>query len=232
MLVHLVAAATLASAIVLLLARAAAENVVPLPAFDIGSVGADPVADRPEGWGVTSPGDTSRPSGPSAGESRSTLDPTPSVAGVPGGGSQPVDGHASTGARGSGGGSGGRGAGHGPGGYSAAAPVAQVSASGDADQDSDGVPDDRDNCRAASNPEQRDADGDGFGDECDEQEEDCCEPCVGSCIEFINESACGAGGCSDPNLQQLIKFICKDVLCGPNSLAGIPCEFEFPDVIP
>src|SRR5262249_40276370 len=35
------------------------------------------------------------------------------------------------------------------------------------DSDGDGVPDRRDNCREQPNPDQRDADGDGFGDVCD-----------------------------------------------------------------
>jgi uncharacterized protein (TIGR03790 family) len=36
-----------------------------------------------------------------------------------------------------------------------------------ADSDGDGVPDRRDDCREQPNPDQRDADGDGFGDPCD-----------------------------------------------------------------
>ena len=35
------------------------------------------------------------------------------------------------------------------------------------DRDGDGVPDDTDNCPALANPDQEDADGDGFGDACD-----------------------------------------------------------------
>lgn len=35
------------------------------------------------------------------------------------------------------------------------------------DSDGDGIPDDRDNCIAAFNPDQRDSDGDGFGNRCD-----------------------------------------------------------------
>ena len=37
----------------------------------------------------------------------------------------------------------------------------------EADEDSDGISDDDDNCPATSNPEQTDADGDGYGDACD-----------------------------------------------------------------
>jgi len=36
-----------------------------------------------------------------------------------------------------------------------------------ADGDGDGVPDRRDDCREQPNPDQRDADSDGFGDPCD-----------------------------------------------------------------
>jgi len=45
--------------------------------------------------------------------------------------------------------------------------VSQQAAPRESDRDGDGVPDSRDNCVAVPNADQRDSDGDGFGDACD-----------------------------------------------------------------
>jgi thrombospondin 2/3/4/5 len=72
------------------------------------------------------------------------------------------------------------------------------------DEDGDGVTDDRDNCRAASNPDQADADQDGFGDACDRpqaQEKECpkIKSKIGKCNGDNHEN--GNGGFGSENVQ-------------------------------
>jgi hypothetical protein len=76
----------------------------------------------------------------------------------------------------------------------------------DSDSDSDGVPDSIDNCTLVANPDQRDTDGDGFGNACDPDLDNNCLVTV--CTDDFFTPECGASG-TDMGVMSL-RFLTSD----------------------
>ncbi|HEV3474408.1 MAG TPA: hypothetical protein VG602_03480 [Actinomycetota bacterium] len=205
--VPLVAAAILASTLVVVIPRAATETHPALPLLQVDWFGAQRVADHPEPYGPSSAADSIKRSGHVAGNGavsptdekaereaprrilpaqgqRAATSSTPAdqaSAKLPRGGAKaPRGGGAKADTP--------RGGGSKPQAPQGAAPVLKLQTEGEVDEDGDGVPEVRDNCRSLTNPEQWDSDADGFGDPCDKLERDggrgpCCEECPDGCPE-------------------------------------------------